>query len=285
MGDQARIEEFTEYAAARQNHLLRTAYLLCGDWHGAQDLTQTALLNLCKAWNRARRADSVDAYAQSPDQRLRPGPAPAAAGARGTRCRAVRHRTPGPGHPPRPRPAGDAAGPAVRPRPAPGARPGGGGPAVLGGPERGGHGRRARLLDRQRQEPVLASPGQAPGAARRRVLSLRTALGRGRECSEMTTDEHFDGEVHGLLAGAFDDGVPAVNLVPGAVDGYRAAPAAGPGARRGRRDAGSGGRRRGGDDSGAGSSAGPHEGLHRSGRRGPSSPGPGGRRSSRPATA
>ncbi|MEY9927350.1 RNA polymerase sigma-70 factor (sigma-E family) [Catenulispora sp. GP43] len=64
MGDQARIEEFTEYAVARQNHLLRTAYLLCGDWHGAQDLTQTALLNLCKAWNRARRADSVDAYAQ-----------------------------------------------------------------------------------------------------------------------------------------------------------------------------------------------------------------------------
>lgn len=37
----------------------------------------------------------------------------------------------------------------------------------------------------------------------------------------MTTDEHFDGEVHGLLAGAFGDGVPAVNLVPGAVDGYR----------------------------------------------------------------
>ena len=64
MGDQTRIDEFTEYAAARQNHLLRTAYLLSGDWHGAQDLTQTALLNLCKAWNRARRADSVDAYAQ-----------------------------------------------------------------------------------------------------------------------------------------------------------------------------------------------------------------------------
>jgi RNA polymerase sigma-70 factor (sigma-E family) len=64
MGDQTRIDEFTEYAVARQNHLLRTAYLLCGDWHGAQDLTQTALLNLCKAWSRARRADSVDAYAQ-----------------------------------------------------------------------------------------------------------------------------------------------------------------------------------------------------------------------------
>ena len=37
----------------------------------------------------------------------------------------------------------------------------------------------------------------------------------------MTTDEHFDGEVHGLLAGAFDGDLPAVNLVPRAVDGYR----------------------------------------------------------------
>ncbi|MEY9860930.1 RNA polymerase sigma-70 factor (sigma-E family) [Catenulispora sp. GAS73] len=64
MGDQARLEEFADYAAARQSHLKRTAYLLCGDWHEAQDLTQTALLNLCKAWHRAKRADSIDAYAQ-----------------------------------------------------------------------------------------------------------------------------------------------------------------------------------------------------------------------------
>jgi RNA polymerase sigma-70 factor (sigma-E family) len=64
MGGADRLDEFTQYATARQNHLMRTAYLLCGDWHGAQDLTQTALLNLCKAWPRARRADSVDAYAQ-----------------------------------------------------------------------------------------------------------------------------------------------------------------------------------------------------------------------------
>jgi RNA polymerase sigma-70 factor (sigma-E family) len=64
MGGTDRLNEFAEYASARQSHLIRTAYLLCGDWHGAQDLTQTALLNLCKAWPRARRADSVDAYAQ-----------------------------------------------------------------------------------------------------------------------------------------------------------------------------------------------------------------------------
>jgi RNA polymerase sigma factor (sigma-70 family) len=39
------------------------AFLLCGNWHDAEDVTQTALMNLCRAWNRARRADSIDAYA------------------------------------------------------------------------------------------------------------------------------------------------------------------------------------------------------------------------------
>jgi RNA polymerase sigma-70 factor (sigma-E family) len=56
--------EFTEYAQARQHYLLRTAYLLCGDSNSAQDLAQEALTNLCKAWPRVRRADSVEAYAR-----------------------------------------------------------------------------------------------------------------------------------------------------------------------------------------------------------------------------
>ncbi|MEY9930756.1 RNA polymerase sigma-70 factor (sigma-E family) [Catenulispora sp. GP43] len=58
-----RLAEFGEFAVARQQHLLRTAYLLCGDWHDAQDLAQTALTNLCYAWHQARRADSLDDYA------------------------------------------------------------------------------------------------------------------------------------------------------------------------------------------------------------------------------
>jgi RNA polymerase sigma-70 factor (sigma-E family) len=57
------LADFTEFAQGRQKHLMRTAYLLCGDRQTAQDLTQTALLNLCRAWARARRADSVDSYA------------------------------------------------------------------------------------------------------------------------------------------------------------------------------------------------------------------------------
>jgi RNA polymerase sigma-70 factor (sigma-E family) len=58
-----REEEFAQFARERQRQLLRTAFLLCGDWHRAQDLTQSALLNLCRAWNKARRADQIDAYA------------------------------------------------------------------------------------------------------------------------------------------------------------------------------------------------------------------------------
>lgn len=56
-------DSFAEYATARQAHLRRLAFLLCGDWHDAQDLTQTALMNLCRSWKRAERADSRDAYA------------------------------------------------------------------------------------------------------------------------------------------------------------------------------------------------------------------------------
>ena len=55
--------EFTEFAQARQAHIRRLAFLLCGNWHDAQDVTQIALMNLCRAWNKARRADSIDAYA------------------------------------------------------------------------------------------------------------------------------------------------------------------------------------------------------------------------------
>jgi len=56
--------EFAEFAQARQGHLRRLAFLLCGDWHDAQDLTQTALLNLCRHWSKAQRADSQDGYAR-----------------------------------------------------------------------------------------------------------------------------------------------------------------------------------------------------------------------------
>ena len=59
----AQLADFTEFAQARQKHLMRTAYLLSGNKQAAEDLTQTALLNLCRAWVRVQRADSIDSYA------------------------------------------------------------------------------------------------------------------------------------------------------------------------------------------------------------------------------
>jgi len=54
--------DFTAYLAARQGRLLRTAYLLTGDQHQAEDLLQTSLAKLYLAWDKVRDRDSVDAY-------------------------------------------------------------------------------------------------------------------------------------------------------------------------------------------------------------------------------
>jgi RNA polymerase sigma-70 factor (sigma-E family) len=54
--------EFAAYMEARQASLLRTAYLLTGDRHVAEDLVQTSLAKLYLAWDKVRDRDSVDAY-------------------------------------------------------------------------------------------------------------------------------------------------------------------------------------------------------------------------------
>jgi RNA polymerase sigma-70 factor (sigma-E family) len=56
-------EEFIEFAAAVGPRLRRTAYLLCGDWHAAQDLTQTALAKVFVAWHRINSGEGAYAYA------------------------------------------------------------------------------------------------------------------------------------------------------------------------------------------------------------------------------
>jgi RNA polymerase sigma-70 factor (sigma-E family) len=56
--------EFAASVAARSRLLCTTAYLLCGDWHRAEDHTQTALTKLYLAWRRIDRRESVDAYAR-----------------------------------------------------------------------------------------------------------------------------------------------------------------------------------------------------------------------------
>ncbi len=55
--------EFVEFAAASAPKLRRAAFLLCGDWHTAEDLAQTALAKVFVSWRRVRRQDAVYAYA------------------------------------------------------------------------------------------------------------------------------------------------------------------------------------------------------------------------------
>jgi RNA polymerase sigma-70 factor (sigma-E family) len=55
-------EEFGEFVQRRAAPLHRTAYLLCGDWHLANDLVQEALAKTYRNWARVQRADSPDAY-------------------------------------------------------------------------------------------------------------------------------------------------------------------------------------------------------------------------------
>src|SRR5580700_8173146 len=56
--------EYRDFADARAAQLFRLAFLMCGDWHEAEDLVQTALASLFVAWNRVRRCNSMEAYAR-----------------------------------------------------------------------------------------------------------------------------------------------------------------------------------------------------------------------------
>jgi RNA polymerase sigma-70 factor (sigma-E family) len=53
---------FVDHIAARQVHLRRVAYAICGDWHRADDLLQTALTKLYVAWPRVCGKGTEDAY-------------------------------------------------------------------------------------------------------------------------------------------------------------------------------------------------------------------------------
>jgi RNA polymerase sigma-70 factor (sigma-E family) len=57
-------DDFIAYYNARAGQLRTTAYLLCGDWHLAQDLAQLTFTKLYRAWHRVDRHDSLDQYAR-----------------------------------------------------------------------------------------------------------------------------------------------------------------------------------------------------------------------------
>lgn len=53
---------FAEFVAARQMALSRTAYLLTGDHHAAQDLVQSALVKTAAHWSRLIANGDPEAY-------------------------------------------------------------------------------------------------------------------------------------------------------------------------------------------------------------------------------
>jgi RNA polymerase sigma-70 factor (sigma-E family) len=55
-------EEYGAYVSAQGARLVRFAYLLCGDWHRAEDTIQRALTKLYLAWPRLRDTGVVDRY-------------------------------------------------------------------------------------------------------------------------------------------------------------------------------------------------------------------------------
>jgi RNA polymerase sigma-70 factor (sigma-E family) len=57
------IDEFTEFVMGIAPRLRRTAFLLCGDWHTAEDLGQTTVAKLYLSWRRISRREAADAYA------------------------------------------------------------------------------------------------------------------------------------------------------------------------------------------------------------------------------
>jgi RNA polymerase sigma-70 factor (sigma-E family) len=55
-------QEYVAYVTGRLPQLQRTAYLLCGDVHRAEDIVQVTLTSLYVNWSRAARADNLDGY-------------------------------------------------------------------------------------------------------------------------------------------------------------------------------------------------------------------------------
>lgn len=62
MGSTATDLEFEEYLRVHQQALFRTAYLLTGNVHQAEDVLQASLVKLYAAWDRASAAQNLDAY-------------------------------------------------------------------------------------------------------------------------------------------------------------------------------------------------------------------------------
>jgi RNA polymerase sigma-70 factor (sigma-E family) len=63
-GREARDDEFTAFVATAAPRLRRIAYLMCRDWHLAQDLTQITFAKMYASWGRIWRNANLDAYSR-----------------------------------------------------------------------------------------------------------------------------------------------------------------------------------------------------------------------------
>ena len=71
-------QAFVDFAGGAARSLRRTAYLITGDWHRADDVVQNALVKLYVAWPRLTRSGAFPTYARrvvvssAIDERRRP---------------------------------------------------------------------------------------------------------------------------------------------------------------------------------------------------------------------
>ncbi|MGW6919485.1 SigE family RNA polymerase sigma factor [Kitasatospora sp. NPDC054939] len=65
MAKHRRDAEFTEFAAAGVPWLRKVAFLLCGDWHRADDLVQETIVKLYVRWPRMTAVENLDGYART----------------------------------------------------------------------------------------------------------------------------------------------------------------------------------------------------------------------------
>lgn len=57
-------DDFQAFVSERMDRWRRSAYLLCQDWHTADDVVSVAVAKLYRNWRRVNRAENREAYAQ-----------------------------------------------------------------------------------------------------------------------------------------------------------------------------------------------------------------------------
>lgn len=60
--DEVSEREFADYFRARRETVRRTAYMMCGDWHKADDHAQAAFVALHRNWRKIRDPRALDGW-------------------------------------------------------------------------------------------------------------------------------------------------------------------------------------------------------------------------------